>query len=139
MTIHREIRAALETQLTNTSGLPTIAFENVSFDPTTEVSFITTSFIPTVRRPTVRGLNPIQRYQGLFAVTVFCKEGDGPATADELAEKVIAAFEATTDLQFTNSENETITVSIDYAERRQGLLESPWYYIPISIGWYSYK
>lgn len=139
MTIHREIRAALETHLSNTSGLPPIVFENVSYNPDTNVSFLSTDFIPTLRRPAVRGSNPIQRYQGLFAVTVYSKEGDGPANADEIAEKVIQAFEATTDLQFTNSEDETITVSIDYAERQRGLLETPWYYIPINIGWYTYK
>jgi hypothetical protein len=30
-------------------------------------------------------------------------------------------------------------VSIDYTERAQGLLDTPWYYIPITIGWYIYN
>ena len=53
--------------------------------------------------------------------------------------KVIDAFQATTDISFTNAQSETIKLSIDYAERRQGLIDSPWYYVPINIGWYIYK
>ena len=27
----------------------------------------------------------------------------------------------------------------DYAERQQGFLDAPWYYVPINIGWYVYN
>jgi hypothetical protein len=47
---------------------------------------------------------------------------------------VMSAFEATTKLTHNN-----ITVSIDYAERERGFLDSPWYFIPVSIGWYAYN
>ena len=70
---------------------------------------------------------------------VYTPEGNGPATADDLANKVIEAFESTTDISFTNSSDETIIVSIDYAERQQGFVDNPWYYIPIDIGWYIYN
>src|SRR6056300_709089 len=129
--IHNDIRAALETKLSNVSGLPSIAYENVSFSPTTGQSYIQCRYVPTLRRPAVRGLNPQQRYQGVFTVLVYVPEGNGPATADDLANKVIEDFEATTDISFTNSSDETIIVSIDYAERQQGFVDSPWYYVPI--------
>ena len=59
--IHDDIRAALEIKLAATSNIPTqIAYENVSFEPTTGTSYIKTNFIPTSRRPAVRGLNPQQ-------------------------------------------------------------------------------
>lgn len=137
--IHNDIRAALETELSNVSTLPSIAYENVSFSPTTGQSYIQCRYIPTQRRPAVRGLNPQQRYDGVFQVLVYAPEGNGPATADDLANKVIEAFEATTKIEYTNSDLETITVSIDYAERQQGFLDSPWYYVPINIGWYTYN
>lgn len=137
--IHNDIRAALESHLSNISGLPDIAYENVSFDPTTGTSYVKCQYVPTLRRPAVRGLNPQQRYQGIFAVTVYAPEGNGPATADATANTIIEAFEATTDISFTNASSETITLSIDYAERQQGFVDSPWYYIPIDIGWYIYK
>ena len=137
--IHNDIRAALETHISTTADLPTIAYENVVFEPTTGTSFIRVQYLPTVTRPAVRGLNPQLRYQGVFAVTVFTPEGNGPSTADDYVNKVIDAFQATTDISFTNAQSQTIKVSIDYAERQQGLIDSPWYYVPINIGWYIYK
>ena len=137
--IHNNIRTALEVKLSNVDGLPTIAFENVSFSPTTGTSYVQCQYIPTSRRPAVRGLNPQQRYDGVFQVIIYTPEGNGPATADDLANKVTEAFEATTKIQTVNSDDETITVSIDYAERQQGFLDSPWYYVPINIGWYIYN
>jgi|TARA_R110001632_G_scaffold44868_1_gene113973 hypothetical protein len=137
--IQNDIRAALESKLSTTSGLPAIAYENVAFEPTTGTSFLKVQYLPTVTRPAVRGLNPQLRYQGVFSVTVFAPEGKGPATADDYANKVIDAFAATTDISFTNSDAETIIVSIDYAERQQGMIDSPWYFVPINIGWYIYK
>ena len=137
--IHNDIRAALETHISTTANLPTIAYENVAFEPTTGTSFIRVMYLPTVTRPAVRGLNPQLRYQGVFAVTVFTPEGNGPSTADDYVNKVINAFQATTDISFTNAQSETIKLSIDYAERQQGLIDSPWYYVPINIGWYTYN
>ena len=137
--IQNDIRAALESHLAATSGLPSISYENVAFEPTTGTSFLTVQYLPTVTRPAVRGLNPQLRYQGVFSVTVFAPEGQGPATADDYANKVIDAFAATTDISFTNGDAETIIVSIDYAERQQGMIDSPWYFVPINIGWYIYK
>ena len=137
--IHNDIRAALETHISTTANLPTIAYENIAFEPTTGTSFIRVQYLPTVTRPSVRGLNPQLRYQGVFAVTVFTPEGNGPSTADDYVNKVIDAFQATTDISFTNAQSETIKLSIDYAERQQGLIDSPWYYVPINIGWYIYK
>jgi len=137
--IQNDIRAALESHLAGTSGLPSIAYENVPFEPTTGTSFLKVQYLPTVTRPAVRGLNPQLRYQGIFAVTVFTPEGKGPAAADDYSNKVIDAFAATTDISFTNGDAETIKVSIDYAERQQGIIDSPWYFVPINIGWYIYK
>ena len=137
--IHNDIRAALETHISNTANLPTIAYENVAFEPTTGTSFIQVRYMPTSTRPAVRGLNPQLRYQGVFYVIVSTPEGNGPSTADDYANKVINAFQVTTDISFTNAQSQTIKVSIDYAERQQGLIDSPWYYVPINIGWYIYK
>lgn len=137
--VHNDIRAALETQISTTSGLPFVTYENVAYSPTTGTSFIFTTYIPTTRRPAVRGLNPQQRYDGIFSAIVYTPEGSGPAVVDNYVNKVIEAFEATSSISYTNSSNETIIVSIEYAERQQGLMDSPWYYVPINIGWYLYK
>lgn len=137
--IYNDIRAALESHLSNVSGIPSVAYENVTFEPTTGTSFLQVMFLPVERRPAVRGLNPQQRYQGVFSILAYTPEGKGPKAADDYANILIEAFEATTDISFTNSDTETIKVSIDYAERQQGIIDSPWYYVRVDIGWYIYK
>lgn len=132
--VYDDIREALEVKLSNTSNLPSqIAWENVKFSPTTGTAYLETRLVPTTRRPSVRGLNPQMRYDGFLRILVYVPENEGPATADGYANTLIEAFEATTDL----SANGTF-VSIDYAERAQGITQSPWYYIPVEIGWYTY-
>jgi hypothetical protein len=137
--IYRDIRAALETKLKAVSGLPSISYENSSYDRKNGTSYVETSFLPTLRRPAVRGLSPQQRYQGVFRVVCYAPEGTGPGAADELADKVLNAFEATTDASYLNSSGENIIVSIDYAEREGGGLDTPFYYVPVNIGFYIYN
>ena len=137
--INKDIRAALETHLAGTASLPDIAYENVPYEPTTGTSFIKVAYIPTVRRPAVRGTNPQQLYRGIFSLNVYSPEGAGPGAAEGVVEKLLERFEATTDISYTNGEAETIVVSIDYAERDLSLIDAPWYLIPVNIGWYIYK
>jgi len=135
--IYKDIRRALEVKLDN-EGIADIAYENVAYSPTTGTSFLQPSFIPTIRRPSVMGTNPPQRYQGLFRVRCHAAEGTGPNAAESLADSVIEAFEATTDISY-NTGSETLLVSIDYADRGAGLLDTPWYIVPVNIGWYIYN
>jgi len=132
--IYDDIRAALEVKLNSVSGLPEVAWENLTYEPTTGTSFVKPRLIPTIREPAVRGLNPQIYYQGLFRVDCFVAEGLGPASADELADKIIDAFEATTDV----SHNGTI-ISIRYAEREQGMPDGAFFMVPVNISWYIYS
>ena len=134
--INNDIRAALETHLNDASIAP-IAWENVSFSPTTGTSFLKPIYTPTLRRPSVMGRSPQQRYQGLFRVLCHAAEGLGPRAADDLATDVIELFEATSDIDYTGSQ--TIKVSIDHAERRIAFVDTPWYIVPVSISWYTYN
>lgn len=137
--IYRDIRAALETELAAVSGIPAISYENVSYDRTNGTSYVETYFVPQSRRPAVRGLNPQQRYDGVFTVVCYAPEGKGPGAADEIADKVLEAFEATTDVSYTPEGGSEIKVSIDYAEREGGGLDTPFYYVPVNIGFYIYN
>jgi hypothetical protein len=136
--INRKIRAALETHLSTISGLPDIAYENVPYEPTTGQSFIRVAYMPTVRRPAVRGLNPQQEYRGLFALNVYAPEGSGPAVCEDIVEKLLEGFEATTDITY-NDGSDDYAVCIDYAERSIGITDAPWYLIPVNIGWFIYN
>ena len=136
--IYNVIRAALETHLSNTLVGTDIAYENVAFSPTTGTLFVKPTFIPTVTQPAVRGLNPQLLYQGVFNVMVNTPEGSGPALSDTTCNTISNAFAATTDISIVVGAD-TYIVRIRYAERQQGRIDTPWYSVPINIGWYIYN
>jgi hypothetical protein len=158
--IYNTIRAALETHLTDTLVGTDIAYENVAFSPTTGTLFVKPTFIPTTTQPATRGLNPQLLYQGVFNTMVHAPEGSGPALSDSTCNTIADAFAATTDIFFDIENNAILTealafitqedggrmlannvinVSIRYAERQQGRIDTPWYTVPVNIGWYVYN
>jgi len=132
--IYDDIRRVLETTLSGIVGIPAIAWENVSFSPTTNTPFVKARFAPTMREPAVRGLNPQMYYQGVFVVDVFVPEGVGPSAGDAIANSIVDAFDAPNDLT-TNG----ITITIRYAERELGTIEGAYYTIPVNVGWLIYN
>lgn len=132
--VYDDIRSALEVALDGVTDVPPIAWENLRFDPVVGESYVKPRLLPTRREPAVRGTNPQMYYQGVFRVECYVPEGDGPATGDDLADKIIEAFEATSDFSY-NSTN----ISIRYAERENGEMDGSHYMVPVNIGWYCYK
>tara|TARA_R110000851_G_scaffold109213_1_gene231377 strand:+ start:3311 stop:3730 length:420 start_codon:yes stop_codon:yes gene_type:complete len=139
MSYYDEIRAALEVALAGVTDVPQIAWENDKYEPTTGTPYIQVRLLPTARRPAVRGLSPQMRYQGVLQLLVRTPKGTGAAPSQTITENILATFEATTDLSFTNTDSETIYVTIDYSEQVGAYTESPWYTTPINVGWYSYR
>ena len=160
MTSINDIRACLDTHLTNTVGIPTVARQNVPFEPTTGTAFIKADLIPTSRRPAVRGLNPQQRYDGLYSLLICTPEGLGSGAGYDIADILLERFNATTDITYTNpfdgilQENTDdllkednfrlllgtpTIVSIDYSEVRTSFLDSPFYCTPLTVAWYCYN
>lgn len=139
MTIINDIRACLDTRLSGTTGLPTIARQNVPFEPTTGTPFVKADLIPTLRRPAVRGLNPQQRYDGLYSILICTPEGLGSGAGYDIADLLLDRFNATTDISYTNPSAQTYIVSIDYSEVRTSFLDSPFYCTPVTIAWYTYN
>jgi len=132
--IYDDIRAALETTLSSVTDVPSVGWENVQFSPTTGQPYVKPRLIPTRREPAVRGTNPQMFYQGIFRVECYVPEDQGPSAGDELADKIIDAFEATTDVSYSGT-----IVSIRYAEREMAEIDGSFYLIPVNIGWYIYK
>jgi len=132
--IYSEIRAALEVKLNSIADVPYIVWENVEYSPSTGVPYIKPRLVPTTREPAVRGTNPQMYYQGLFRIDCYVPQDLGPNAADDLADKLIDAFEATTDVS-----NGGTIVSIRYAERDFGSIDGTFYTVPVNIGWYHYS
>jgi hypothetical protein len=134
MTIINDIRACLDTHLSGTSGIPTIAHQNVSYEPTTGTAYVKVDMVPTSRRPAVRGLNPQQRYDGLYSILICTPENMGPGAGYDIADLLLDRFDATTDISLSG-----LTTSIDYSEVRTSFLDSPFYCTPVTIAWYVYN
>lgn len=132
--VTKDIRRAFETTLNAISGIPVIAWENVSIDPETDSPYIEPRLVPTIRRPAVRGPNPQMYYQGYYLVDVYAPKDKGPDEADTIASTIIDTFEATTDITYNSVE-----VSIRYAERDLGIKEGSFYKISVRLGYYTYN
>lgn len=131
--VYDEIRKTLETTLANIPNVPDIAWENVSFTPTTGTSYLKARLVPTIREPAHRGLDPQMYYQGIFLIDVYCPTGSGPSVADTLANTIIDTFDAPNDLIVGG-----VAVTIQFAERRLGTQEGAFYKLPVVISWYKY-
>ena len=134
MTITNDIRAALDTHLAATTGLPTIAFEAVSYEQEPLVSHIKTQFIPTSRRPANRGPSPQNRHQGLYILTACIPEESGVGEALDIADKLMLRFDGSSDVLGVE-----VNVSIDYSEAITGFFNPPFYCIPVNVAWYAYS
>lgn len=137
--IYDDIRAALESKLYSLTDLPVLYPEGSTRTPTVGTPYIKHLFVPVTRRPAVTGSNPQKKYSGVFRVFCYYPSDKGPAQADDMADKIIEAFDAPTNIPFTNSDSEVIIVTTNYAERDEGRPDKPWYYVTINIGWYIYK
>ncbi len=135
MSLFSDIRAALEEQVSNISGAPSsLSWENVDFDATAGQSHLRLELVPISSEPAVRGYSPQELHRGRFSIGVFTPENEGPNAADVLADAVRDAFAPTTDL----TKNST-TVRIRTASRGQGVLISPFYFVPVEVSWYTYS
>jgi hypothetical protein len=134
MSIINDIRACLDTHLAGTVGLPAVAYQNVPYEPTTGTTFVKVDMVPTSRRPAVRGLNPQQRYDGLYSILICTPENLGPGAGYDIADLLLDRFNATTDISLSG-----LTISIDYSEVRTSFLDSPFYCTPVTIAWFVYN
>jgi hypothetical protein len=128
------IRAVLETRLSTMPNVPPIARDNVTYQQTPEVTHIRSQFIPTSRRPAVRGPNPQHRYQGLFILTVRAPERVGTGTALSLADDLLDRFPGASSITGLD-----VNVGIEYSEALMGYPESPFWCIPVHVAWYAYR
>lgn len=131
-----DIRIALENHLatmTYASGLPSIAWPNVPFTRPENAAYIQVSFRPVTNRPSVIGPDPQRRRSGLFMVTVYTPEMQGAAEGAALAAAIESRFAGSTVVTGTNA-----LVSIEYAEVKSPLHATPFFAIPVEIGWYAF-
>jgi hypothetical protein len=134
MSILDKQRAALESYLVATPGIPAVAHQNVIYTPTTGTSFIKATFVPAMIRPAVRGPNPQLRYDSLFTILICTPENKGSGAGYAIADTLLDRFKATTDIAY-----EDIFVSVEYSEVGTSYLTPPFYCTPLTVTVYSYR
>lgn len=139
MSIINEIRATLDNRLLTTTGLPVVSAQNVKYVPTTGTPFLKTTLTPTLRRPAVRGLNPQQRYDGIYTILICTPEGSGAGGAFTTADLILNRFNATTDIFHPNYlTTSDVIVHVDFSELDNSFLDSPFFCTPVNVFWYTY-
>jgi len=138
LTDRQDIRRALEQTLNNGSytgvtNADDIAFENLLFDPTGKDIWIRPRLSIVEQLPSVIGSGNAVRWSGLFLVDCFVKENTATASADVLADEVLAVFPYGTQI----TENSKI-INVRFAESFGAIHDPPWYFVPISITFYSF-
>jgi hypothetical protein len=134
MTITNTVRGALDNHLTGMAGVPSIAYQNVKFEPTTGVSYVKATLIPVRRRIVTLGFNQLQRYQGLYRILACTPESEGAGAGYTLADALLARFEAASEISFGGK-----IITINFAEVGTSFQDSPFYCTPVDIGWYIYN
>jgi hypothetical protein len=133
MTVMNEIRAALEGRLLTTVGIPTVSVPNVLYNPDSNDTFIKATVIPISRRAVTQGLNPQQRYDGLFSMIIHTPEGVGSGAATDIADDLLERFNATTDISLGAGRP---SICISYSEVRLSYFDDPYYCTPVIVGWF---
>lgn len=128
------IKATLETYLVATSGIPSIVFDNVDYDPSVLTAFVKSKLIPTERRPIDLGQNPLNRSSGIYLITI-CQpknvgEGPGLLVADTLSNRF---------LPHSVIANGSFFVEIEYSEVGMSYPDDLYHCTPVTIGWFAHN
>lgn len=128
------IRNILNGRLSTMGGLPSVAWENVSFTPVPTTSHIRVNFLPSPTRPAANHKSAMDFESGIYQVDVYAPQDQGPNPAGALAEAVRAHFSR--GLTLTGS---GITVNIEAtpsmaANDREG----PFWRIRLTVPWFAY-
>lgn len=138
MTVSQDLRGAIQQRAATASGYPGSAqreFEGKLFTPTVGTAWARVTIVPSSIRPF--DVSAARRtHRGLAMVTVFIPAAGGAGTglAEAAADNIRAVFAPGTRL-YQGGER----VDIEYAERRQAVIEADWISCPVEIAWQAHS
>lgn len=92
MGVFSDIQAALDTQLSTTSGLPTVAWENVHFTPTEGTPFVRPTLI--AGDSTLNTMSRKQMNVGIYQIDLFYPTSNGPGTLLTMLDNIYDHFKS---------------------------------------------
>lgn len=126
------IRLALQQRLTTVPGLPAVYWTDVGLTPDPLTPYILATFLVQSKKP-IDNLFVLMR--GALQLDVRYPIAT-PDAAETMAATIEAAFPSTGVIQVTLSDGRT---NIDYCEAKNGIPDSPFWKVPVLIGWSQYK
>lgn len=127
------IRRALEQKLATVTDLPTVAWENTSFQPDMGTPYVRPTIIWGGERKAAVGVDGQILSRGLFLIDLFYPSGVGSAGQDAMASAIKEAFYP--GLLLTEGGQR---IHIQYSEREPSLIEDPWIQCQVTVSWYAY-
>ena len=126
------IREALDSKLSSLSNLPSVAWENIKFDPAEGVTYLRPTVIPTIS--SMSTLARQQNNEGLYMIDIFVDKGNGSKTLLELVDDIYDHFVSTISLTANGTK-----VYIQAIERTPTRIEGAWATCSVSINFFSYS
>jgi hypothetical protein len=136
MTVYNDIRKALEEKIITVSGITTaeVAWENVPYNPDGKALWVRPTLQVVSQRAATLGPLPARRDDGMLMVDVFGSQNLGPGAVDSLVDGILTAFYPGTTLSAGGNKSLRILSS----QRSLGRNDQPWYFVPMSISFYTY-
>jgi hypothetical protein len=120
----REVTSALDQRLVAMTDVPPIAFPNVNFDPPEEL------YLVVMNMPAdgiIYNFNRAQNTPGVYSVNIYAPANEGPAEAENMADKIAEHFREVSEPipnLFIEEINFAAAVSTDSE-----------YLLPVTINW----
>ena len=122
------IRSAFVARLLAFPGLPSVAWENVAFTPTTGQPYLKPALLPGEPVQCEIGTNGNNRHSGIYQISIYYPAGQGVLGLNTLRDGLIDHFKRGTVLAYSG-----ITVTVQKAFPGPVLQETDWQHVPITI------
>lgn len=138
------IRSAFTTKLLAFPTLPQVAWENRPFTPT-QVPYLQPTLIPAESFQSEIGVNGMNRYSGIYQISIFVPAGQGTAAIDLLRDTLIDHFcrgtiitcddvpEWDTDIFWSNNRDARVTILKSWTGPT--MFETDWVHVPVSVSY----
>lgn len=134
MSVHVDIRGALQTALAGVSGVPDINYDTMPKNPTKGTPYIACAYIPVDSDRETIGASPSMDYTGEFLIRLHYPSGKGTSDIETMAGTIREAFP----LDGSLSQN-GVSVNIRSNTRSNIEPDTDWISLDVSIGWYTYS
>jgi hypothetical protein len=127
------IGGALDARLANMANLPSVAWQNLGFDPDLNALYLRPTHLPAPTVQAALGTSGLDRYQGVYQIDVFALSGTGRGSSEVQADLIADHFKRGTDLSYSG-----IIVRTGDVSRGAGRSEENRFVISIFINYLAY-